>query len=257
MVALCVLLARAFRPLLRYRPTWAKSFIEEPIQYYEIPGSGKKWHHSRSTMALLAVVPLGLTLQVLAVLFPSFDQAALLLVLAWVRRFLCTKADAHVYQATATLLLAVDRPVIAPVGLLAIIISILASHFVLLIKSRSDLHIEHLPALFQVILGFCAIFLIVCMPLRDPRLPSQDISPAYAIPTHQLRSPEDNLSLWQFMTVSWMSPLISLGSARQLNDEDVWSLSLEFQHRGLHEQVRELKGSDVGRLLVANGIDLV
>ncbi|KAI4254106.1 MAG: hypothetical protein L6R42_007327, partial [Xanthoria sp. 1 TBL-2021] len=48
-----------------------------------------------------------------------------------------------------------------------------------------------------------------------------------------------------------------IGSSRQLNDEDVWQLSLEFQHRILHDQFRELGGSVVGRLLVANGLDLV
>ncbi len=54
-----------------------------------------------------------------------------------------------------------------------------------------------------------------------------------------------------------MSPLISLGSARQLDEEDVWSLSFEFQHRPLHDKFRELKGSVVNRLLEANGLDLV
>ena len=54
-----------------------------------------------------------------------------------------------------------------------------------------------------------------------------------------------------------MSPLISVGSARQLDDKDVWSLSFEFQHKALHETFRLLKGTVVKRLLVANGIDLV
>ncbi len=54
-----------------------------------------------------------------------------------------------------------------------------------------------------------------------------------------------------------MKPLISLGSARQLNDEDVWSLAFEFQHRILHDCFRELKGSVVRRLITANGFDLV
>lgn len=59
------------------------------------------------------------------------------------------------------------------------------------------------------------------------------------------------------MTVSWMTPLITLGSARQLNDEDVWSLAFEFQHGILHDSFRELKGSVVRRLITANGLDLV
>ena len=54
-----------------------------------------------------------------------------------------------------------------------------------------------------------------------------------------------------------MSPLISIGFVRQLQDEDVWSLSHEFQHKSLHEKFRELKGSVVKRLFKANSIDLV
>lgn len=54
-----------------------------------------------------------------------------------------------------------------------------------------------------------------------------------------------------------MKPLIDLGNARQLNDEDVWALSYEFQHRILHDRFRELKGSVLRRLVEANGLDLV
>ncbi|KAL8863326.1 MAG: hypothetical protein Q9178_000006 [Gyalolechia marmorata] len=95
------------------------------------------------------------------------------------------------------------------------------------------------------------------MPLRDPRIASDDISPANEKPDHRRRSPEDNLTLWQFMSVSWMSSLISIGSTRQLDDEDVWQLGYEFQHQILHAKFRELGGSVVRRLLAANGLDLV
>lgn len=54
-----------------------------------------------------------------------------------------------------------------------------------------------------------------------------------------------------------MAPLIRLGNERQLNDEDVWLLSYEFQHRVLHDRFRELKGSVLRRLVEANGVDLV
>ena len=64
------------------------------------------------------------------------------------------------------------------------------------------------------------------------------------------------MTLWQWMTVSWMSPLIKIGSRRQLNDEDVWLLGYEFQHRQLHDTFRELKGSVLRRLIRANWIDL-
>jgi ABC-type multidrug transport system fused ATPase/permease subunit len=53
-----------------------------------------------------------------------------------------------------------------------------------------------------------------------------------------------------------MAPIISIGTRRQLNDEDVWFLPFEFQHTRLHLLFREIKGSVVGRLVKANGVDL-
>jgi len=126
-----------------------------------------------------------------------------------------------------------------------------------LLEVRSFSHAKEVISFLGLILTFVAVLIILCMPLRDPALPNDKISPAYGEPTHELRSPEDNLTLWQFLTVSWMAPLITLGSRRQLNEEDVWSLSFEFQHKNLHESFRELKGSVVRRLLTANGIDLI
>lgn len=131
------------------------------------------------------------------------------------------------------------------------------TRFAQLVAARSNLHAENIISYLGLISTFFAILIILCMPFRDPVLSDDQISSIHNQPTCELRSPEDNLMLWQFMTVSWMSPLITLGSARQLNDEDVWSLSFEFQHKTLHENFRELKGSVVRRLLTANGIDLV
>ncbi len=131
------------------------------------------------------------------------------------------------------------------------------TRFAQLVAARSSLHAENIVLYLGLIPTFFAILVILCMPFRDPEIPHDQISSTYGKPTSELRSPEDNLMLWQFMTVSWMSPLITLGSSRQLNDEDVWSLSFEFQHKTLHEKFRELKGSVVRRLLTANGIDLI
>ena len=126
-----------------------------------------------------------------------------------------------------------------------------------LLTDRSALHDRRLPATLELLIGVSTVAVMLCMPLRDPGLPNDDISPPFGNPKSQHRSPEDNLNLFQFMTVSWMSPLISLGSSRQLNDEDVWSLAFEFQHGTLHERFRQLKGSVVRRLITANGLDLV
>lgn len=94
------------------------------------------------------------------------------------------------------------------------------------------------------------------MPAREPSLPKDGIGKVGETPSDTLRSPEDDLSLWQFLTVSWMSPLISVGRKRKINEDDVWLLGFEFQHRRLHENFRQLRGSVLRRLLRANGIDL-
>ena len=63
------------------------------------------------------------------------------------------------------------------------------------------------------------------------------------------------MALWQFLTSSWVSPIIRIGRKRQLNEGDVWQLAYEFQHRRLHEKFRDMKGTVLQRLLQANGID--
>ena len=106
---------------------------------------------------------------------------------------------------------------------------------------------------------FCAVanvVVILMMPLRDPELSTEGISLVNGEPTNKLRSPEDNLTLWQWFSVSWVAPLMSIGRERQLNDDDVWFLGFEFQHKRLHESFRILRGTVIRRLLKANGIDI-
>lgn len=102
-----------------------------------------------------------------------------------------------------------------------------------------------------------ASFTILLMPFREESLPRSGISTVGEAPSSMLRSPEDNLRLWQFLTVSWMAPLISLGRKRQLNEPDVWFLGFEFQHKRLHEKFRRMKGSVLARVLKANSLDVL
>lgn len=151
----------------------------------------------------------------------------------------------------------VDRPKAAPISTLVIVISIAATQLTLQLNQKSKLSTQDLPNVLAIFSAFGAIAAISCMPFRNPELPSEKISAPFDPPSSAQRSPEDLLTPWQFLSVAWMNPLISIGSQRQLNDEDVWSLGYQFQHKGLHERFRELKGSVVRRLLAANGIDLV
>ena len=160
-------------------------------------------------------------------------------------------------QIIACLIAAIDRPKTTPIGLLIIVVGTFAVQISLLVYTRSELRVQDIPMVFELFVALSTITIIVRMPLRNPKLPSKEISKPFEAPNHQLRSPEDNLTLWQFLTISWMSPLITLAYSRQLNDEDVWSLGLEFQHQKLHNNFRELKGSVVRRLVTANGLDCV
>lgn len=160
-------------------------------------------------------------------------------------------------QALAIILTSVRSLQTTPFAVLVIMSTTLVTQLILLYNTRFAFRGRDAPNMLDALVASAVVVLLLRMPLRSPQLPSDKISPPFDPPSHDLRSPEDNLTLWQFMTVSWMSPLISLGAERQLNEEDVWGLGWEFQHRLLHERFKELKGSITKRLLVANGLDLV
>jgi hypothetical protein len=101
-----------------------------------------------------------------------------------------------------------------------------------------------------------SIFVIITMPFTTTNSSPDKVSVVGSTPSHRHRSPEDNLTLWQFLTVSWLSPMLAIGPKRALNEEDVWTLAYEFQHTRLHEQFQKLKGSVLSRILRANIIDL-
>jgi hypothetical protein len=114
-----------------------------------------------------------------------------------------------------------------------------------------------MPSLFVPVAALAGIITILNMPFRDPTLPSDDISPIYGKSTGSLRTPEDNLTPWQYMAVTWMAPMIQEGYKRQLDDEDVWDLPWEFKHARLHRTFRKLQGSVTWRVFVANGMDVI
>ena len=114
-----------------------------------------------------------------------------------------------------------------------------------------------LPWVVAPVASFLAIITVLNMPLRDPILPNKDISAVYDTPTVQQRTPEDNLTPWQYMTVSWMEPLIKIGKTHQMEDSDTWDLGWEFKHARLHDAFRTLRGSVTRKVFVANGMDLV
>lgn len=141
--------------------------------------------------------------------------------------------------------------------MLLLFTGLLCAHVVLLSHGEVVFALDSVGLALAPTSALLGMILILNMPFRDPSLAKQDISPVFSSPTVDLRTPEDDLTPWQYMTVSWMEPLIQKGVTRQMDDEDVWDLGWEFKHARLHEAFRQLQGSVTRRIFVANGMDLV
>ncbi|KAF2275668.1 uncharacterized protein EI97DRAFT_420070 [Westerdykella ornata] len=243
-IGVLVLLFYSFRLVTPYLPGWTKPFIREPKQSTDdLPEAAPRRRWSTATSGLLIVSAVGLALQAAVVLHPYLQLDALFASVAW---------------GIAVAIVVLKRPRTASISLLVIFASILLTQLIVVYHQRT-LYTPGRNVLraLPTVTSLQGIVLVLNMPLRDPNLPHYDIAKPYSTPTSGLRSPEDNLTPWQYMTVSWMSPLIRKGVTEQLNDDDVWDLGYEFKHAQLHSAFRTLKGSVTRRLLWANGMDLV
>ncbi|KZL63085.1 abc transporter [Colletotrichum incanum] len=227
------------RPFLRKRPVWCRGFAQESL-YCETVQSSLKKTWTFWTAYLFAVALAGLVQAILSVLAPPRRVFCLLDLVPWI---------------AAVLITAVDRPTKTPKTLLFLYVVILACGIVSTAFNYRLHKLIPTLVLADPVVGLAGITGIVAMPMRDPSLNDSDI--ARKEPTDELRSPEDNLSLWRFMTVSWMAPMIAKGYEKQLHNEDVWQLPFDFQHERLHALFHELRGSMTAKLFSANGLDLV
>ncbi|RYC58122.1 hypothetical protein CHU98_g8085, partial [Xylaria longipes] len=224
------------RIILPQGPQWARPFAKEELS---CNAPIKRW--TSWTASLLVLSILGLISSSLTVASPSLDYLRLLDIVPWVAGFFIT---------------IVDLPKRTPKTLLVIYFTSVVCGFIILAANVSQTHnVRALQAIAPSV-ALAALLVILAMPMRDPALDNTGIAGDEKYPTSELRSPEDNLSPWQFMTVSWLSPLISHGYKNQIKDEDVWLLPYEFQHRQLHTLFRELQGPVWLRLTLANGLDL-
>ncbi|KAI0143596.1 ABC transporter [Xylariaceae sp. FL1272] len=231
---LCALLFLAYKVLPR-GPQWARPFAEET------PPAGQVRRWSFWTLLLLVLPFLGLAVSSWTAVSPIPNVSRIVNVAPW---------------AASSFITVLGLPRKTPKTLLTIYVATFACGLVEMGTTYYEAHRVHILHIISQTLALVAIFVILAMPLRDPALDKADIAGSDKTPTATLRSPEDNLTLFQFMTVSWLSPLVSYGYNNQLNDKDVWLLPFEFQHKRLHLLFRDLKGSIITRLLLANGLDL-
>ncbi|KAL4933065.1 putative ABC bile acid transporter [Aspergillus undulatus] len=223
------------------RPKWMRPFVQDAPPCPDLPLEHTK-HRLGWVISLFVVSVIGLAAQVIKTVLNGPNLANCALLVSW---------------AGALLLTASERPRTSPILPFTFFLAagILEAAFIVNYNAYA------VSNLFTVQLGAAAALLgcvvALAMPLRSALLPCHDISAVGQKPSSDFRSPEDNLRLWQFLTVSWMAPLMTVGKIRQLDESDVWYLGFEFQHKRLHEKFRQLQGGVLGRLLQANGIDIL
>lgn len=228
-----------------------KRFIEEPVQISKTKNKDTRSFIRRwwACFLLVALSLIALALHLVCFLVSllghhSYWQQGLPFVIAW---------TVHL-----VLIAAFQRSTTQPWLAIASVIVFLAEGSVILWQWTTRLFVSqeagHYTGLLAALLS---LVVHVILPLRDPRLGSDGICRPFEKPSSDLRSPEDDFTLWDWMTARWAAPLLSIGMSRQIEAEDVWFLGYEFQHRHLHAAFSRLKGSVLARLLRANWIDIV
>ncbi|KAF1843379.1 P-loop containing nucleoside triphosphate hydrolase protein [Cucurbitaria berberidis CBS 394.84] len=237
-----ILLTYLLRIFKAYRPAWTKSFVRETKEHSNEFEVDTPHRTLTATFGLLTVASIGLTLQIITAFFPLRQITAVYPSIAW---------------GIACALIVLERPRTASLSLLLLFAGLLFAELVMLSHTQDPFAAKNIPLVLAPVAALLGIFIILNMPLRDPNLSNKEISPVFTPPTVELRTPEDNLTPWQYMVVSWMAPLIQKGVTQDMEDQDVWSLGYEFKHVRLHHAFRKLPGSVTRRIFVANGLDLV
>lgn len=229
-------------PTQRRLPLWLRPFAKE-----EASGAkSRQWTHNTILLSILSVT--GLTISILHDCLSSrFDSSMIV-----------PSIFETIPWLSATLITAIDRPKKTPRLLLTqyIFIFVAALGLYALQFLASDFRALEPCRLACAILSFIAFVVIGNMPIRDPAWDRDDIGSTKIPPTNEVRSPEDDLSLFQFWSMRWVYPLAKLARAREIVVEDVWQLPFEFQHTRLYMAFRELEGRLMACLVEANGLDL-
>jgi hypothetical protein len=93
-------------------------------------------------------------------------------------------------------------------------------------------------------------------------LPSPTVAHIGSRPSHLYSSPEDAVSLWDWMTFNYIGPILDRAGEGTLNEEDVWDLPPGFKHSNLFRKYLKVmeespKMSLVWFLLRSNSQDLI
>lgn len=233
-----LLLYLCHKPLLRLMPRGLKPFAQETQPFGT---KNRKWTFWTLCLTIIALTGLGVAIS--CAIVHSHHKSSFMGLAPW---------------TVVTLLTIVDLPVQTPKLLFMQYLLMMVT--TLVIWALHYLSFKTMPMnIFQVvhlILEILAILVIGNMPIRNPFWGSLDIGSTKLPPSNQVRSPEDNLTLFQFWTMTWVNPLSKIAGEREIAVGDVWQLPYEFQHWRLYMAFRTLKGKLLPCLIEANGLDL-
>ena len=219
-------------------PIWLSPFAAE-----ECPGLDKRrsWTHWTLILAFLCMA--GLILSIIPICLNPQELRAMCDIIPWL---------------SAVLITALDRPTKTPRILLLQYLLIFSATMGAYSSQFLQHNIRTLDPfrIVRAVLALSGIVVIGNMPIRNPAWDKEDIGNPKLPPSHHVRSPEDNLSLFRFWAMTWVYPLARICRKKEITVEDVWQLPLEFQHTRLYMAFRELQGNLLPCLLKANGLDL-
>ncbi|KAK8082020.1 ATP-dependent bile acid permease [Apiospora saccharicola] len=224
--------------VLPTRPLWLQIFAKEHIEKRAIVK--RPWTFNTFALILISISGLGATIA--SAIAPPPNAWRWLGITPWV---------------VSLILTLIQRPRKTPKTLLGLFLTSLVGTLVASISTQARADRTSILHLGEICITLGGIAIVLSMPMRDPVLGNEGIAGKYDAASVELRSPEDDVSLWQWMSVSWLKPLLRKGYKQQLDDSDVWLLPYEFQHARLHELFRSLPGSLIKRLMLANGLDLM
>lgn len=106
--------------------------------------------------------------------------------------------------------------------------------------------------IFASLASLVAIGLIFSLPLTEHRrAPLPDA-------TNRPPAAEDHCTLWEWMSFSWMTPMIKLASQRTLDKPDVWRLSTSMRSSLLSAKFKRVQASSLPwKVIKANKHDMV
>lgn len=234
-----VFLMYAFRNrLVNLLPRGLRPFAKE-----EGPGPDKRKSWTHWTLILGFICLAGFVLSIVPIGLNPRELRAIAEIVPW----LC-----------ATLITAFERPTHTPRILLLQYLLVFGAGMATYSAQFLDHTLGALDPfrLARLFLALAGIITIGNMPIRNPAWDTEDIGNPKLPPSHHVRSPEDNLTLFNFWAMTWVYPLAKICRKKEIGVEDVWQLPIEFQHTRLYMAFRELHGKLLPCLIEANGLDL-